>query len=176
MKNLFLIVTAAGALLAADIAAAQTPPPPPAPPGGYGQGAGQGYGPPPGGGPGGFGQGGPGRFGRGGRGGFRRHRPTAEEIQKRNADLFAQLDANHDGKVTLQEFHADLERRKLEREKAMFDRFSGGQDSFTLDQLNARATARLNQGGPGGPGGPGRGPGRGAGGPGPGPGGAPPAR
>ena len=44
----------------------------------------------------------------------------------------------------------------------MFDRFSGGQDSVTLDQLNARAAQRLNggPGGPVGPGGQGRGPGR----------------
>ncbi len=169
MRKLILIATAAGALLTADFAAAQTPPPPPAPPAAANPGAPQGYGRLQGpGGPGGYDGRGFDRAGRfdggrfGGRGRFGRRgfrRPSLEEVQKRNADLFARLDANHDGRVTLQEFHADIERRRTEREKAMFDRFSGGQDSVTLAQLNARAAQRLN-GGPAGPGGQGRGPGR----------------
>jgi hypothetical protein len=45
--------------------------------------------------------------------------------------------------VTFEEFRADLERRKLERERRMFMRFSGGQDSVTLDQLKAREARRF---------------------------------
>jgi hypothetical protein len=113
--------------------------------------------PPPRGGPGGPGFGGFGghRGGPGGWMGGRMARLPPEEMAKRQADAFAKMDANRDGKVTFQEFRADLERRKVEREEAMFKRFSGGQDSFTLDQLKARG-GRGDRGGRGG-----RGPGRG---------------
>jgi hypothetical protein len=88
---------------------------------------------------------------RGWRGG---QRPTLADVQRRNAQAFALMDANKDGRVTFSEFQRDLERRRLERQQEMFRRFSGGQDSVTLDQLNARAAERLDRGGPGrGPGG-----------------------
>jgi hypothetical protein len=82
------------------------------------------------------------------------HRPyaTREELQKRQADAFARMDANKDGRVTFEEFRADLERRKLERQREMFKRFSGGQDSVTLDQLKAREAQRFQGRGRGGPG------------------------
>ena len=82
------------------------------------------------------------------------HRPyaTKEELEKRQADAFARMDVNKDGKVTFEEFRADMERRKLERQRAMFKRFSGGQDSVTLDQLKAREAQRFEgRGGRGGP-------------------------
>jgi hypothetical protein len=100
------------------------------------------------------------RFGRGdgdGRG-FRgmRQRPTLEQVQQRNAQTFAQLDANRDGRVTQPEFQGFLERRRQERQRQAFLRFSGGQDSVTLDQLNARTAQRYDngparRGGPGAP-------------------------
>jgi hypothetical protein len=78
--------------------------------------------------------------GRGGRG-FRG--PTSEEMrqlqEQRNARLFGELDANKDGRVTQQEFTAY-------RERTAFQRFSGGQDSVTLPQLNARTAERFNRG------------------------------
>ena len=142
MKKLFLIAVGAASLLAADLAAAQTPPgyAPGGSAGEDGRGPGAGYG------PGGFGgRGGPGhRFGP-------RHRPSLEEIQKRNADRFAQMDVNHDGRVTFEEFRQFVERRRAERQREMFRRFSGGADSFTLDQLNARAAERLADHGRRGP-------------------------
>jgi opacity protein-like surface antigen len=154
MKKFLLIAVGAASLLAADIAAAQTQPAPPAPPAA------------PGGGPG-FGRGGPGfdRWGpgfdrggrhgfRGGRGRFDRHRPTLEEAEKRNAERFAQMDANHDGRVTFEEFRGYIERQRTERQRQMFQRFTGGADSVTLDQLNARAAERMKDRGGRGPGGP----------------------
>lgn len=100
-----------------------------------------------------------GRGFRGGPGGFRgrgmRQPPTAEEVQKRNAALFARVDANKDGRVTFDEFRAAQERRRLERQREMFQRFTGQQDSVTLDQLNARSLERLKERGER------RGPGRG---------------
>jgi hypothetical protein len=89
-----------------------------------------------------------------------RQPPTAEQVQQRNAALVARMDANKDGRVTFEEFRADVERQRLERQRRMFQRFSGSQDSFTLDQLNARSLERLNdRAGRGGPdGGPRRGP------------------
>jgi hypothetical protein len=78
--------------------------------------------------------------GRGGRG-FRG--PTPEEMrqlqEQRNARVFAEMDANKDGRVTQQEFTA-------QRERMAFQRFSGGQDSVTLPQLNARSAERFNRG------------------------------
>lgn len=99
--------------------------------------------------------GGPGGF----RGGQFRQPPTPQEVQQRNAALVARMDANRDGRVTFEEFRADQERQRTERQRRMFERFSGEKDSFTLDQLNARALERLNdrdgRRGPGAPGGPG---------------------
>ena len=140
------LALSAGAALAQTNTTANSPPPPPR------------HGPQ---------QGGPGDEGRGfGRGDFGRgpgwmgrgmgHRPfaTREELEKRQADAFARMDANKDGKVTFEEFRADLERRKLERQREMFKRFSGGQDSVTLDQLKAREAQRFDGRGRRGPGGP----------------------
>ena len=152
MKKALLIMAGAASLLAADLAAAQTPAAPPAPPPGPG---GEGHhfrGP---------GPGGPGRMMMMRRG--MRERPSLEDIQKRNGEAFARMDANKDGKVTYDEFRREIERRREERQRRMFERFSGGQDSVTLDQLNARAAERYNQRGRG-PGGPGP---RGQGAPGP---------
>ena len=72
-------------------------------------------------------------------------RVTPEERRKIRADAFARMDANRDGKVSFEEFRADLERRKVERQRMMFNRFSGGQDSFTLEQLNARTAERFGE-------------------------------
>lgn len=133
MKRTLLIAAGAASLFLVDAAAAQTSPPPPPPPGGYGAAA---PAPPPGYGPG------P-RFD-----GQRRLDPQA--IERRNAEVFARMDLNHDGRVTFEEFRQVALRRA-------FDRFSGGADSFTLDQMNARAVERLRERGarrgfgPGGP-------------------------
>lgn len=96
-------------------------------------------------------------MGRGGRGFGRGPRATPEQMRERNAQLFAQMDANRDGRATFEEFRAFQDRQRLERQRRMFQRFSNGQDSITLDQLNARAAERFNQrqGGPGRDGGPG---------------------
>lgn len=163
-----LLIGGLTATIAAGAAFAQTTQPPAPPPaagaehqmhgpgaGGPGPGPGMMRGPGPGG-PG------PGMMQRGGRrGGFGafgggRNRPTLEQMQQRNAQMFAELDANKDGRATQAEFTAMIERRKAEREKQMFQRFSGGSDSVTLDQLNARTAERMNQR-PNGPGGGGRG-------------------
>jgi hypothetical protein len=87
---------------------------------------------------------GPGQMGRMGRMGPGRMgmRLTPEERAKRRADQFTKMDANKDGKVTEPEFRAFAEARKGEREHQMFLRFSGDQESVTLDQLNARALTR----------------------------------
>lgn len=91
-----------------------------------------------------FGPGGPGgRFEGRGR---MRQRPTLEQLQQRNAEWFARIDANKDGRATVQEFQTFRERQRQERERSMFQRFSGGQDSVTLQQLNARTAERYNQG------------------------------
>jgi hypothetical protein len=124
---------AMGALMlciAAPSFAAPTPPPPP--PGGQAQAQGPHM------------RGPGGRFHdfRGARG-FQRANP--EERAKRRAEMFARMDANRDGRVTEPEFHAFHEARKRERQHRMFQRFSGGQDSVTLDQLNARALTRERQ-------------------------------
>jgi hypothetical protein len=136
-------VVVAGAAAGAALAQSQAP----APAGQSAQSA-----PPPGG-PGLEGRGGE-RFGRGDRGGrsdgrgFRRmrERPTLEQVQQRNAQWFARIDANKDGRATAQEFQAFREQQRQERERSMFQRFSGGQDSVTLQQLNARTAERYNQG------------------------------
>jgi hypothetical protein len=144
-KNILIagvvIAITAGAAMAQTGAQRPANPPPPA----AGQpAAGQPDGPGPGfrGAPG-FrrGPGGPG-FG-GFRGRFRQP-PTAQQVQQRNAALVARLDANKDGRVTFEEFRAEQERRRMERQRRMFERFSGEKDSFTLDQLNARSLERLN--------------------------------
>jgi hypothetical protein len=91
-----------------------------------------------------------------------RQPPTPQEVQQRNAAAFARMDVNRDGRVTFEEFRQDVERRRFQRQRLMFQRFAGGQDSVTLDQMNARALERLNDrtrgrdGGPqrGAPGGP----------------------
>lgn len=80
---------------------------------------------------------------------MRRERPSLEDVQKRNAEAFARMDANKDGRVVYEEFRQDLERRRAERQRRMFERFSGGQDSVTLEQLNARTAERYNQRGRG---------------------------
>lgn len=168
MNKIVLIGLAAA--LAAGAALAQTPPPPPSaygapqssynappPPPGY-QGrndGGRGFQP---GGPDGFGRD---RLDRGRFGGrrfwpARGGRRSLQDIERRNAEMFAQADANKDGRLTFEEFRQFLERRRLERQREMFRRFAGGQDSVTLDQLNARAAERMadrERGGPvGGPG------------------------
>ncbi len=82
---------------------------------------------------------------RGGGGGpFGRIRPTQEEMKQIRAQRFAKMDANHDGKVSFEEFRAYTEARKLERQHAMFSRMTGGKDSFTLAELNARSDARMH--------------------------------
>ena len=81
-----------------------------------------------------------GRGGRMGRGGL-----TVQEAQARNATMFAQLDANRDGRASFEEFRAFQERRRLERQRQAFQSLSGGQDSVTLDQLNARTAERFSQ-------------------------------
>lgn len=142
MKKTVLIMAGVASLLAADLATAQTPPTaaPPPPPGADGP-ARAGHG---------FGQEGPGR-----RMMWRHHhrhaRPSLEDVQKRNAEAFAKMDANRDGRVTFEEFRQDMERRRLERQQTMFKRFSGGQESVTLDQLNARAAERYDDRGRRGP-------------------------
>ena len=90
-----------------------------------------------------------GREGPGMRGRMGGMRPTTADLQRRNAQAFALMDANKDDRVTFPEFQRDLERRRLERQQDMFRRFSGGRDSVTLDQLNARAAERFDRGGPG---------------------------
>ena len=135
-------LTLAAAAGGATLAQAQTPSPGP-----------QRAGPPPGG-------------ERGPRGGgeFGRFRPTPEEMKQLRAQRFARIDANHDGKVTFEEFRAYQEARKLERQHRMFSRLTGGKDSLTLAELNERADARMHgrggrmgrgggRFGPGGPGG-----------------------
>ena len=91
--------------------------------------------------------------GRDGRGGMHRERGgrmgrgglTVQEAQARNAAMFAQLDANRDGRGTFEEFRAFQERRRLERQRQAFQGLSGGQDSITLDQLNARTAERFSR-------------------------------
>ena len=107
----------------ATLAQAQTPPPGP-----------QRAGPPP------AGDHGP----RGGGGEFGRFRPTLEEMKQLRAQRFAKIDANHDGKVTFEEFRAYQEAQKLERQHRMFSRLTGGKDSLTLAELNERADARMH--------------------------------
>ncbi len=154
-----LLIGGLAATIATGAALAQTAQAPGQPPSVDHQAHGQG--------PGGHGAGmGPGMRGQGVRGpgrgrgfggfGGGRERPTLEQIQQRNAQMFAQLDVNKDGRATQAEFQAMIERRRAERQQQMFQRFSGGSDSVTLDQLNARAAERFNQR-PGGPGGQGRG-------------------
>ena len=127
-----LLIAGLVAAVTAGAALAQPPAPPaPAQPGqerGPGFHGGRGF------------HGGPGGFA--GRG-FRRQPPTAEQVQQRNAALFARIDTNKDGRATFEEFRAEQERRRVERQRDMFQRFSGGQDSVTLDQLNARSLERL---------------------------------
>jgi Spy/CpxP family protein refolding chaperone len=158
--NKTILIAGLVAVVTAGTALAQTQAPaPPAP------GQGQGFD-----GPRGF-RDGPGfREGRGFRGGpdgFRgrgmRQPPTVQEVQQRNAALFARIDTNRDGRATFEEFRAEQERSRLERQRAMFRRFTGEQDSVTLDQLNARSLERLNERAQrrGQDRGPGRGPGRG---------------
>ncbi|OYX31825.1 MAG: hypothetical protein B7Y99_09605 [Caulobacterales bacterium 32-69-10] len=149
--NRTILIAGLVAVVTAGAALAQAPPAPPAP-------AGQDKGP-------GF-HGGRGfHGGQGGPGGrrFMRQPPTAEQVQQRNAALVTRMDANRDGRVTFEEFRTDAERQRLERQRRMFERFSGEKDSFTLDQLNARSLERLNDRKDrqerGGRRGPGRGPG-----------------
>jgi hypothetical protein len=131
-----ILVAGLAMALSAGAVAAQTPAPAPAP----AQRAAP-AGPP-------AGSDGP-RFHRGFRGGGdgfhgRRFRqpPSPEEVQRRTTETFTRMDANRDGRVTFEEFRADMERQRMERQRRMFQRFSGGQDSVTLDQLKARALER----------------------------------
>ena len=95
----------------------------------------------------------PGQGMRGGQGGLNGPLTPAER-QARVAAMFAQLDANKDGRATFAEFQAFQDRQRTERQRQMFNGLSGGQDSVTLEQL----TTRLNQRGQQGPGaGPGQG-------------------
>ena len=134
-------LTLAAAAGGATLAQAQTPPPGP-----------QRAGPPPGG-----DHGAPGGL-------MGRFRPTPEEMKQLRAQRFARMDANHDGRVTFEEFRAFMEARKLERQHQAFSRLTGGKDSLTLAELNERADARMHgrgghmgrgggRFGPGGPGG-----------------------
>lgn len=137
MKTM-LIAASLAALVGAGSAAAQTQsaPTPPAKEGHDWRGAG---------GPGGhhFGRGDRGhRGGPGMRGGRRGAPPTQAEVEKRNAEVFARLDANKDGKATLAEYKAFIEQRRAARQEAQFKRFSNGKDSVTLADLNARAAER----------------------------------
>jgi hypothetical protein len=81
--------------------------------------------------------------------GRRGPRPSLEQLERRNADLFAKADVNRDGRLSFDEFRQERERRRVERQRVMFQRFSGGGDSVTLDQLNARTAERYNQRGAG---------------------------
>jgi hypothetical protein len=82
---------------------------------------------------------------------------TPQERQARVATVFAQLDANKDGRASFAEFQAFQERQRVERQRQAFNGLSGGQDSVTLDQLTARMAQQGPQGGaPGGPPGAGR--------------------
>jgi hypothetical protein len=147
MKRLILIAGAAVILGGGAAGAATAPSAAPAPPAGQ-------TAMPPGHPPGGPGMGMPGRM-RGGPGmrGMRHGRmgrmgrtpPTAEQVQARNAALFAELDANRDGRATFEEFRALQERRRLERQRRVFQGLSGGQDSVTLEQLNTRSAERMKQ-------------------------------
>jgi hypothetical protein len=71
--------------------------------------------------------------------------PTAEQLEARNTQLFAELDANRDGRATFEEFRQLQEQRRDERQRQAFQRFSNGQDSVTLSDLNARAAERMQQ-------------------------------
>lgn len=158
-----LLISGLAATIATGAALAQTAPAPPPPagdaqahgqgPGGHGAGMGRGMR-----GQGMHGQGMRGQGTRGpggGRGpGGDGQRPTLEQMQQRTAQMFAQLDVNKDGRATQAEFQAMMERRRVERQQEAFQRFSGGADSVTLDQLNARMAERFSQrqGGRGGEG------------------------
>lgn len=144
-------VAAAQAQAPAQPPAAQPAAPPPAPPGVGMPGKHVGPGMRPG-------------HGMRGRGGMRGGRMglngplTPQERQARVAAMFAQLDANRDGRATFAEFQAFQERQRTERQRRAFNNLSGGQDSVTLDQLTTRLNERGQRGpGPGGPGGGGRG-------------------
>jgi len=76
-----------------------------------------------------------------------RPRLSPEERKKILAERFAKMDANRDGRVTFEEFHAAREAARLERQKAAFSRLTGGKDVLTLDQLERFADRR----GPRGP-------------------------
>jgi hypothetical protein len=151
MKRLITIagisaVLVAGAAGAAFAQAAQTPAQRPAPVAGAAT-------------PGMHGQGmhGQGMHGQGMRQGMRGQRGpmgvngplTPAERQARVAAMFAQLDANKDGRATFAEFQAHQDRQRVERQRRMFEGLSGGQDSVTLEQLNTRMQERM-QGGQGG--------------------------
>ncbi|MEO6377292.1 MAG: hypothetical protein ABIO37_04620 [Caulobacteraceae bacterium] len=97
--------------------------------------------------------------------GMGRFRATPEEVKQLQAQRFARMDANHDGKVNFEEFRAFMEAQRLERQREAFSRLTGGKDSLTLSQLNERADARMQgRGRRMGPGGGRFGPGGGIGG------------
>lgn len=104
---------------------------------------------------------------------------TRQQVIERTDQLFARLDANHDGRFTPDEARQQREQRRAERMDRMFERLdldrNGSITREEMSQARARHQAqRAERGarGPGGPGGPGmghRGPGmhhRGPGGPG----------
>ena len=80
-----------------------------------------------------------------------RFRVTPEERKKLIAERFARMDANRDGKVTFEEFHAAREAARLQRQRIAFSRMTGGKDALTLEQLNERADTFMEHRGRGGP-------------------------
>jgi hypothetical protein len=62
----------------------------------------------------------------------------AEKPKRDPAEMFKKLDANGDGKVTLDEFMASPAAKKdPDKAKARFAKIAAGGDSFTLEQWTA---------------------------------------
>ena len=76
---------------------------------------------------------------------------TRQQVIERTDEMFARLDANHDGRVTPDEARAMGEHRRDEMRQHMFDRLDANHDgNISRDEF---AQAHAMHGGPGGPGG-----------------------
>jgi EF hand domain-containing protein len=75
---------------------------------------------------------------------------TRQQVLAHVDEMFARLDANHDGRVTPDEMHAVGEHRREEMRQHMFDRMDANRDgNISREEF---AAAHAGHGGPGGPG------------------------
>jgi hypothetical protein len=79
---------------------------------------------------------------------------TRQQVIAHSDEMFARLDANHDGRVTPDEGRAMREHRRDEMRQHMFDRFDANHDgNISRDEFAQAHAMRDGPGGPEGPGG-----------------------